>query len=129
MCGCRQKPILELAGNDVVVVWSDANLDYASDALLEAFFGSGQLCMIPNLVVAHPDIAEDLIALAISKAASIRIDIPTKTVYSCRRCFVMTSSTVRSATPWTTGLNCWPAAAASMSTARRPSPECFCSPP
>lgn len=40
MCGCRQKPILELAGNDVVVVWSDANLDYASDALLEAFFGS-----------------------------------------------------------------------------------------
>ncbi|MFT9535187.1 aldehyde dehydrogenase family protein, partial [Mycobacteroides abscessus subsp. abscessus] len=71
-----KKPILELAGNDVVVVWSDANLDYASDALLEAFFGSGQLCMIPNLVVAHPDIAEELIALVIAKAASIRIGYP-----------------------------------------------------
>ncbi|EIC61809.1 aldehyde dehydrogenase family protein [Mycobacteroides abscessus] len=71
-----KKPILELAGNDVVVVWSDANLDYASDALLEAFFGSGQLCMIPNLVVAHPDIAEELVALVIAKAASIRIGYP-----------------------------------------------------
>ncbi|MGL5442192.1 MAG: aldehyde dehydrogenase family protein, partial [[Mycobacterium] stephanolepidis] len=71
-----KKPILELAGNDVVTVWSDANLDYASDALLEAFYGSGQLCMIPNLVIAHPDIADELIKLVLAKAGNLRYGYP-----------------------------------------------------
>ena len=71
-----KKPVLELAGNDVVVVWSDANIDYASDALLEAFFGSGQLCMIPNLVVVHPDVADELISKVIDKAATVRFGYP-----------------------------------------------------
>jgi acyl-CoA reductase-like NAD-dependent aldehyde dehydrogenase len=71
-----KKPLLELAGNDVVVVWSDANLDYASDALLEAFFGSGQICMIPNLVVVHPDVADQLISKVVDKASTIRFGYP-----------------------------------------------------
>ena len=71
-----KKPLLELAGNDVVVVWSDANLDYASDALLEAFFGSGQICMIPNLVVVHPDVADELISKVIDKASTMRFGYP-----------------------------------------------------
>lgn len=71
-----KKPILELAGNDVVVVWSDADLDRASDALMESFFGSGQLCMIPNVVVAHPDIADDLVGLVLDKVGSLRFGYP-----------------------------------------------------
>ncbi|MGW0246338.1 aldehyde dehydrogenase family protein [Nocardia goodfellowii] len=67
-----KKPVLELAGNDTVVVWSDANLEHASEALLESFFGSGQLCMIPNVVLAHPAIADELIALVAKKAQALR---------------------------------------------------------
>ncbi len=67
-----KKPILELAGNDVVVVWKDADLDYAAEALTESFYGSGQLCMIPNQVLAHPDIADRLLELLAQKAAEIK---------------------------------------------------------
>ncbi|MFF4652778.1 aldehyde dehydrogenase family protein [Streptomyces sp. NPDC001380] len=67
-----KKPILELAGNDVVVVWKDADLDLAAEALTESFYGSGQLCMIPNQVLAHPDVADELVALLARKAAHVR---------------------------------------------------------
>ncbi|MGF0318053.1 aldehyde dehydrogenase family protein [Nocardia fluminea] len=67
----QKKPILELAGNDIVVVWRDANLDHAATALLEGFFGSGQLCMIPNQVVLHPDIADALIEKLVAKTAEL----------------------------------------------------------
>lgn len=56
-----KKPILELAGNDVVVVWKDADLDLAAEALTESFYGSGQLCMIPNQVLVHPEAEAGLI--------------------------------------------------------------------
>ncbi|MFJ4876190.1 aldehyde dehydrogenase family protein [Streptomyces sp. NPDC088745] len=67
-----KKPILELAGNDAVVVWKDADLEYAAEALTESFFGSGQLCMIPNQVLAHPDVADELVALLARKAGEIK---------------------------------------------------------
>jgi succinate-semialdehyde dehydrogenase/glutarate-semialdehyde dehydrogenase len=71
-----KKPILELAGNDVVTVWADANLEHASDAITESFFGSGQLCMIPNQVLAHPAIADELIRLVVAKAGRLRTGYP-----------------------------------------------------
>jgi succinate-semialdehyde dehydrogenase/glutarate-semialdehyde dehydrogenase len=71
-----KKPILELAGNDIVTVWSDANVDHAASAIAESFYGSGQLCMVPNLVVAHPDIADELIARVAEKAESIKPGYP-----------------------------------------------------
>lgn len=58
----QKKPILELAGNDVVVVWRDADVDCAAEALTESFQGSGQLCMIPNQALVHPAVADELIA-------------------------------------------------------------------
>ncbi|MGW6599965.1 aldehyde dehydrogenase family protein [Streptomyces sp. NPDC055036] len=67
-----KKPILELAGNDVVLVWKDADLDLAAEAITESFYGSGQLCMIPNQVVVHPDARDELVALLAEKAARIR---------------------------------------------------------
>lgn len=67
-----KKPILELAGNDVVVVWKDADVGLAAEALTESFYGSGQLCMIPNQVLAHPDIAESLTAELARQSALVK---------------------------------------------------------
>ncbi|WP_393063579.1 aldehyde dehydrogenase family protein [Streptomyces sp. LN549] len=67
-----KKPILELAGNDTVVVWKDADLELAAEALTESFYGSGQLCMIPNQVVVHPDVAEDLIKHVVRAVGHVR---------------------------------------------------------
>ncbi len=71
-----KKPILELAGNDCVVVWADADLDLAVEALTECFYGSGQICMVPNQVVAHPAIADELCARLKVAAAAIRPGYP-----------------------------------------------------
>ncbi|MFI6469690.1 aldehyde dehydrogenase family protein [Streptomyces sp. NPDC050516] len=67
-----KKPILELAGNDIVTVWKDADVELAAEALTEGFYGSGQLCMIPNQVVAHPDVADRLVAELARQAQRIR---------------------------------------------------------
>lgn len=71
-----KKPILELAGNDLVVVWKDADLDYAAEALTESFYGSGQLCMIPNQVLVHPDVADELIARLAQQVTQLRPGYP-----------------------------------------------------
>lgn len=71
-----KKPILELAGNDAVVVWKDADLPYAAEALAESFYGSGQLCMIPNQALVHPDVAGELLRLLAEAAARMRPGYP-----------------------------------------------------
>ncbi len=71
-----KKPILELAGNDVVTVWKDADIDLAAEALTESFYGSGQLCMIPNQVLVHPEVADDLVAALVRKVGEIRPGYP-----------------------------------------------------
>ncbi|MFJ7059428.1 aldehyde dehydrogenase family protein [Streptomyces griseobrunneus] len=67
-----KKPILELAGNDVVTVWKDADVELAAEALTESFYGSGQLCMIPNQVVVHPDAADGLLDALVRRVREIR---------------------------------------------------------
>lgn len=71
-----KKPILELAGNDGLLVWKDADLVLAAEAITEAFYGSGQICMVPNYVLVHPDIAEDLLAEVRRQTAEIRPGFP-----------------------------------------------------
>ncbi|MFC9429535.1 aldehyde dehydrogenase family protein [Streptomyces sp. NPDC056987] len=71
-----KKPILELAGNDGIVVWRDADIPRAAEAICEAFYGSGQICMVPNYVLAHPEIAERLIAEVAACAAAVRPGYP-----------------------------------------------------
>jgi acyl-CoA reductase-like NAD-dependent aldehyde dehydrogenase len=67
-----KKPILELGGNDGVLVWRDADLDRAAEALAECFYASGQVCMAPRYVIAHPDIAESLVKRVQAIAAGLR---------------------------------------------------------
>lgn len=71
-----KKPILELAGNDGLVVWKDADLALAAEAITECFYGSGQICMVPNYVIAHPDIADELLQRICEVAGTIRPGYP-----------------------------------------------------
>jgi acyl-CoA reductase-like NAD-dependent aldehyde dehydrogenase len=71
-----KKPILELAGNDCCVVWRDADLDGAVAAITENFRQSGQICNIPNQVVAHPEIADELLDRLVRVAAETRPGYP-----------------------------------------------------
>ncbi|MFG2873266.1 aldehyde dehydrogenase family protein [Streptomyces sp. NPDC048338] len=71
-----KKPILELAGNDCCVVWHDADLDAAVESITQFFLNSGQICNVPNQVVAHPAIADELIARVVEATAEIRPGFP-----------------------------------------------------
>ncbi|WVU03992.1 aldehyde dehydrogenase [Streptomyces prasinus] len=71
-----KKPILELAGNDGIVVWRDADVPRAAEAICEAFYGSGQICMVPNYVLVHPEVADRLIAEIAACAQAIRPGYP-----------------------------------------------------
>lgn len=71
-----KKPILELAGNDCLVVWRDADLAHAVEAMTECFYGSGQICMVPNQVVVHPAVADDLFHLLCAAVAGIHPGFP-----------------------------------------------------
>lgn len=71
-----KKPVLELAGNDGCVVWADADLDLAAEALTESFFGSGQICMVPKYAIAHPAIADRLLERLSNLTDKIRPGYP-----------------------------------------------------
>lgn len=67
-----KKAILELSGNDGVLVWRDADLEYATAALVEAFYASGQTCFSPKYVIAHPAIADELFSRLTAEASALR---------------------------------------------------------
>jgi acyl-CoA reductase-like NAD-dependent aldehyde dehydrogenase len=73
-----KKPILELSGNDAFVVWRDADLDAASSALLESFYGSSQICMVPKQAVLHPEIAEQFTELFLDKVRGLKPRYPSE---------------------------------------------------
>ena len=71
-----KKPILELGGNDMVVVWRDAPLDRAVAALMEAYHGSGQICCAPNVALVHPEIADELTDRLTERVRALRPGFP-----------------------------------------------------
>jgi acyl-CoA reductase-like NAD-dependent aldehyde dehydrogenase len=65
---------LELGGQCPCIVWKDADLDKAIDALtFQAFRGCGQVCNRVNRVYAHEDIYDELVARIAELAARIHI--------------------------------------------------------
>ncbi len=70
------KAVLELAGNDGMVVWRDANPDRAASALCESFIGSGQVCLVPKFAVVHPAIADEVISSLLAQVSEIRPALP-----------------------------------------------------
>jgi acyl-CoA reductase-like NAD-dependent aldehyde dehydrogenase len=71
-----KKSVLELSGNDAIVVWEDADIDCAAAAMCECFYGSSQICMVPKQAVVHPQIAEELFAALLEQIARIRPGYP-----------------------------------------------------
>jgi acyl-CoA reductase-like NAD-dependent aldehyde dehydrogenase len=71
-----KKPILELSGNDAFLVWRDADLEAAAEALTESFHGSSQICMVPKQAVLHPSIADEFTELFLDRVAEIRPAYP-----------------------------------------------------
>lgn len=71
-----KKPILELAGNDCCVVWRDADLDAAVDSIAQFFVNSGQICNVPNQVIVHPAIADELIERLVVAIKGIKPGYP-----------------------------------------------------
>jgi acyl-CoA reductase-like NAD-dependent aldehyde dehydrogenase len=73
-----KKAILELSGNDSVIVWDDASLEDAADALVECFYGAGQICMVPKRAFVHPAIADAFTELVVARAKAIRPGLPSE---------------------------------------------------
>ncbi len=71
-----KKPILELSGNDGFLVWRDADLDGAAQALAECFYGSSQICMVPKYAIVHPDVAERFLQKLLTVVEKIRPGYP-----------------------------------------------------
>ncbi|MFF9482868.1 aldehyde dehydrogenase family protein [Streptomyces sp. NPDC014733] len=71
-----KKTVLELSGNDGVLVWRDAEIDLVVEALQEAYYGSGQVCMAPNFVVVHPAVADTVISRLADAVRTMRPGLP-----------------------------------------------------
>ncbi|MEU9085717.1 aldehyde dehydrogenase family protein [Streptomyces sp. NPDC048357] len=67
-----KKPVLELSGNDGVLVWADAEADLAARALCERYYGSGQICMTPKFAIVHPEAADRLLKELVERVRDIR---------------------------------------------------------
>lgn len=71
-----KKAVLELSGNDGLVVWKDADLEGAADALLECFYGSSQICMVPKYAIVHPDVEAKLLSALLSRVKALAPGYP-----------------------------------------------------
>ena len=71
-----KKSVLELSGNDAIVVWEDADVETAAAAMCECFYGSSQICMVPKQAIVHPDVADELFAHLLRGVAEIRAGYP-----------------------------------------------------
>jgi acyl-CoA reductase-like NAD-dependent aldehyde dehydrogenase len=71
-----KKAVLELGGNDGVLVWRDAEVGLAARALAECFYGSAQVCIVPKYAIVHPDVVESLLAELLAITKNIRPGYP-----------------------------------------------------
>lgn len=72
---------LELGGKAAVIVSADADLDLVATTLRTAsFYNSGQDCGAACRVIAHQDIAEELIEKLVSQVRQIRVGDPAEDV-------------------------------------------------
>jgi acyl-CoA reductase-like NAD-dependent aldehyde dehydrogenase len=73
---CGKKAILELAGNDMMFVWKDADIDKSIESLIDFFSGSGQLCMVPKKVILHKNIKDKFISKLLKDIENIKPLLP-----------------------------------------------------
>lgn len=71
-----KKPILELSGNDMMFIWKDAPINKTADALLDAFLGSTQICMVPKAAIIHQDIYDDFVRSFSKEVKNLKVGLP-----------------------------------------------------
>lgn len=74
-----KKPILELSGNDMMFIWKDADIESATEALLDAFLGSTQICMVPKAAVIHKNIYDLFVEEFSQKVKCLKVGLPSAT--------------------------------------------------
>jgi len=71
-----KKPVLELSGNDFLIVWEDGDIEKATDSLIECFLGSTQICMVPKVALIHQGIYEKFVSKYLEKVRKIKVGLP-----------------------------------------------------
>lgn len=65
---------MELGGNAPAIVFEDADLDKAADVIATLKFAhAGQICVTPNRVLVHQDVAQDLTDRLVARAERVRV--------------------------------------------------------
>ncbi|RME03352.1 MAG: aldehyde dehydrogenase family protein [Planctomycetota bacterium] len=71
------KCLLELGGNNAIIIWNDANLDLAISAVLFAAVGTaGQRCTTTRRVILHPAIAAEFTTRLCQSYEQVKIGHP-----------------------------------------------------
>ncbi len=65
---------MELGGNAPAIIFPDADLDVAADTICGLkYANSGQICVTPNRVIMHEDIAEALTQKIVERANAVKV--------------------------------------------------------
>ena len=73
---CGKKPILELSGNDMMMIWKDADLKMSAQALKDGFLGSTQICMLPKKALIHEDIYDSFLEAFTKEVMTLKPGLP-----------------------------------------------------
>lgn len=71
-----KKPILELSGNDMLLIWKDADVDQAVVSLLDGFLGSMQICMVPKKALVHEHVYDEVEERVVAEVKKLKVGIP-----------------------------------------------------
>ncbi len=71
-----KKPILELSGNDIQIVWKDADMKAAQESLLEGYMGSTQVCMVPKIALVHDEVFDEFERGFAAKVGALKVGLP-----------------------------------------------------
>lgn len=71
-----KKPILELSGNDMMMVWKDADLEESIRALIDGFLGSTQVCMATKKALVHEEVYPEFLRRFVEEAKKLRPGLP-----------------------------------------------------
>ena len=72
----NKKAILELSGNDNMFVWSDCDIEGATNSALDCFLGSTQICMLPKNIIVHENSYEEFKKVFLEKISKLKFGLP-----------------------------------------------------
>lgn len=73
-----KKPILELSGNDLLIVWKDGDVKLAAESLCDAFLGSTQICMVPKKALIHEDVFDEFQKEFLKQVSRLKFGLPSE---------------------------------------------------